>query len=195
MGRCQQQGSVSTGLNYFSLSLCSKGRKKNQYLGSTAWQEHHFRIEVAVRHCHLVTFVRHCTFKPSFFSPSSSFHSFLPRPIVWIPLVTFYVAIWKFEGKRSSARESLWNQLVDWCSIYFCLRPPSSFSHFILLSPQTSIVLLEEFICSVFAFSDTRQGQGWCLAFLWTVSLPVCKWNPLGTLVGGCEKLEILTER
>lgn len=53
-------------------------KNKKSILGSTAWQGHHFRIEVAVRHCHLVTFVRHCTFKPSFFSPSSSFHSFLP---------------------------------------------------------------------------------------------------------------------
>lgn len=127
MGHCQQRGSVSTGLDFFFPSVLQEKGKKS-ILGSTAWQGHHFRIEVAVRHCHLVTFVRHCTFKPSFFSPSSSLHSFLPQPIVWIPPVTFYVAIWKLEGKRSSARESLWNQLVDWFSIYFCFAtPPSSF--------------------------------------------------------------------
>lgn len=121
-------------LFFFSPSGAPREEAKKSILGSTAWQEHHFRIEVAVRHCHLVTFVRHCTFKPSFFSPSSSFHSFLPLPIVWIPLVTFYVAIWKLEGKRSSARESLCNQLVvvvDRFAIYFCLAtaplPPFSF--------------------------------------------------------------------
>ena len=147
-----------------------------------------------------MTFVRHCTFKPSFFSPSSSFLPFLPRPIVWIPLVTFYVAIWKLEGKRSSARESLWNQLADWFRhlLLFGNPPPPSqspLSHFILLSPKTSSVFQEEFICSVFAFPDTRQGRAWCLAFRWTVFLPVCKWKPRGALVDGCEKLELLSER
>lgn len=87
------------------------------------------------------------------------------------------------EAKRSSARESLWNQLADWFGMYFCLATPILLSHFILLSLKTSIVFQEEFICSVFAFFDTRQGQAWCLAVLWTVSLPVCKWNPLGVLV------------
>lgn len=88
------------------------------------------RIEVAVRHCHLVTFVRHCTFKPSFFSPSSSLHSFLPRPIVWIPLVAFYVQIGKLEGKRSSVRDSLWSHnggLVQHLLLFCSAPPPSSF--------------------------------------------------------------------
>lgn len=159
----------------------------------------HSRIEVAVRLCHLVTFVRHCTFKPSFFSPSSSPHPFLPRPIVWIPLVAFYVQIGKLEGKRSSVRDSLWSHnggLVQHL-LLFCSPPPTLpilLSHFMVLSPQTSIVFQKEFTCSVFAFFDTRQGQGWCVAFLGTVSLPVCKWNPLGVLVDGCEKLEICAE-
>lgn len=88
------------------------------------------RIEVAVSHCHLVTFVRHCTFKPSFFSPSSSLQPFLLRPIVWIPLVAFYVQIGKLEGKRSSVRDSLWSHnggLVQHL-LLFCsppLPPPS----------------------------------------------------------------------
>lgn len=89
--------------------------------------------------------------------------------------------------------------MVGWFNIYFCFvvrpPPPIVFSHFIVLSPQTSIVFQKEFSCSVFAFFDTRQGQGWCVAFLGTVSLPVCKWNPLGVLVDGCEKLEICAER
>lgn len=112
-------------LDFFSPRSALQRRKK-----SILGQEHHFRIEVAVRDCHLVTFVRHCTFKPSFFSPFPS----LPQPIVWIPLVTFYVAIWKLEGKRSSARASLWNQLVDRFSIYFCLTTPILLFHFIFLS-------------------------------------------------------------
>lgn len=154
------------------------------------------RIEVAVRHCHLVTFVRHCTFKPSFFSPSSSLYPFPPRPIVWIPLVAFYVQIGKLEAKRSSVRDPLWSHnggLVQHL-LLFC-SSPILLSHFIVLSLQTSIVFQKEFTCSVFAFLDSRQGQGWCVAFLGTVSLPVCKWNPLGVLVDGCEKLEICAEQ
>lgn len=67
---------------FFSLPLCSRRKRegaKKSILGSTPWHGHHFRIEMAVSHCHLVTFVRHCTFKPSFFSPSSSLHSLLAR--------------------------------------------------------------------------------------------------------------------
>lgn len=154
------------------------------------------RIQGAVRHCHLVTFARHCIFKPSFFSPSSSLHPFLPRPIVWIPLVAFYVQIGKLEGKRSNVRDSRWshNSGLVQHRLLFC-STPILLSHFMVLSPQTSIVFQEEFTCSVFAFFDTRQGQGWCVAFLRTFSLPVCKWNPLGVLVDGCEKWEICAER
>lgn len=167
-------------------------------LGSTPWQGHHFRIEVAVSHCHLVTFVRHCTFKPSFFSPSSCLHSLLPEPIVWIPPVTFYVAIWKLEGKRSSARDSLWNQLVDWLGIYFCLARPPHPTLFLISSP----CLPRPLLCSrrnlfvVYLHSlipdkdkaDVSPSSG-------QFSLPVCKWNPLGALVDGCEKLKNLVER
>lgn len=177
-------------------SLCVSKKKINTLERGTT--EDHSRIEVAVRHCHLVTFVRHCTFKPSFFSPSSSLHPFLPRPIVWIPLVAFYVQIGKLEGKRSSVRDSLWSHnsgLVQHLLLFSSPLPPILLSHFILLSPQTSIVVQKEFTCSEFTFFDTRQGQARCVAFLWTLSLPVCKWNPLGVLVIRCEKLEICASR
>lgn len=175
--------------------LEEKRRKKKSILGSTAWQGHHFRIEVAVNHCHLVTFVRHCTFKPSFFSPSSPFHSFLPQPIVWIPPVTFYVAIWKLEGRRSSTRESLWNQLVDWFSSNFCLATssPSLISSCCLFRPPLcpSRNLFVVYLHSPMPDKDKLDVLCSSAQF----SVPVCKWNPLGVLVDGCEKLESLSER
>lgn len=180
-------------IRLFFPSGARREEKKNQYLGAQH-DGHHFRIEVAVNHCHLVTFVRHCTFKPSFFSPSSSFHSFLPYPIVWIPLVTFYVAIWKLEGKRSSTRESLWNQLVDWFSIYFCLTTPSSslISSSCLFRPPLcpSRNLFVVYLHSLMPDKDKLDVLCFCGQF----SVPVCKWNPLGVLVDGCEKLESLSE-
>lgn len=185
----------AAGLIWFP-SVSQKKKEKINTWERGMTEGDHSRIEVAVRHCHLVTFVRHCTFKPSFFSPSSSLHPFLPRPIVWIPLVAFYVQIGKLEGKRSSVRDSLWSHnggLVQHLLLFS--SPPTLLSHFILLSPQTTIVFQKEFTCSEFAFFDTRQGQARCVAFLGTVSLPVCKWNPLGVLVDGCEKLEICAER
>lgn len=157
----------------------------------------HSRIEVAVRHCHLVTFVRHCTFKPSFFSPSSSLHPFLPWPIVWIPLVAFYVQIGKLEAKRSSVRDSLWSHnggLVQHL-LLFSSPPPTSFLISSSCLPRPPLCsrrnLLVVHLHSLIPDKDKpdvspSSGQFLC---------PFCKWNPLGVLVDGCEKLEICAER
>lgn len=71
---------------FLSVSQKKKGEKKKINTREHSMTEgDRSRIEVAVRHCHLVTFVRHCTFKPSFFSlppPTPSLHPFLPGPIV-----------------------------------------------------------------------------------------------------------------
>jgi len=113
---------------------------------------------VAVRHCHLVTFVRHCTFKPSFFSPlflspvSSPAHCLnSPGDILCCNLKT--------RGQEIKCKRISLKPIGGLVQNLLLFSNPILPSHSVLSSPSTSIVFLEEFICCVFAFSDTRQGH------------------------------------
>jgi len=69
MCRSQQRGIGFNGIRLFFSPPSELREERKINTRERGVTGHHFRIEVAVSHCHLVTFVRHCTFKPSFFSP------------------------------------------------------------------------------------------------------------------------------